>query len=355
MSLRGSSRRSPRRALVVPVVLAAALSLAACGGGGDDKKAGSSKTPTPSSTPTPTPVPVYSKLSGLDIKTEPTHPTVIVKIDNTKTSQPQLGLGRADLITEEMVEGGITRLAVFFDSMIPDLVGPVRSMRATDIGVVKPAKAVLVASGGAAPTVKRIAQAKIKTYTEGDKNYFRDKKRHAPYNLMMNLTKLVSGIKSTDRPGPFIPFATDETGFPAGQAAPGMTVKFPSNKTIWKYDGTKYVNTNTNADKTDQFYPDTVLVLRVAVGDAGYKDPAGNPVPETKFTGTGEAMIFHKGQLVRGTWSKASLEAPLTLATVAGPLQLPPGKIWMELLPKTNGSVVVDTPPATTATTPAAP
>ena len=53
-----------------------------------------------------------------------------------------------------------------------------------------------------------------------------------------------------------------------------------------------------------------MLVLRVKVGDAGYRDPAGNPVPETKFTGKGQAMIFHGGRLVRGTWTKSALDAP---------------------------------------------
>ena len=38
---------------------------------------------------------------------------MVVKIDNTE-AQPQLGLGKADLITEELVEGGSTRLAVFY-------------------------------------------------------------------------------------------------------------------------------------------------------------------------------------------------------------------------------------------------
>ena len=42
-----------------------------------------------------------------------------------------------------------------------------------------------------------------------------------------------------------------------------------------------------------------MLVLRVEVGDAGYLDPAGNPVPETKLEGTGEAMLFHDGRLVQ--------------------------------------------------------
>ena len=57
-----------------------------------------------------------------------------------------------------------------------------------------------------------------------------------------------------------------------------------------------------------------MLVLRVKVGDAGYRDPAGNPVPETKFIGKGQAMLFHDGRLVRGTWTKAALDAPLKLS-----------------------------------------
>ena len=66
--------------------------------------------------------------------------------------RPQVGLSDADLVTEELVEGGITRLAVSYYQTIPENVGPVRSMRATDIGIVQPLKATLVASGGAPPS-----------------------------------------------------------------------------------------------------------------------------------------------------------------------------------------------------------
>jgi hypothetical protein len=74
-------------------------------------------------------------------------------------------------------------------------------------------------------------------------------------------------------------------------------------------------------------------VLRVAVGDAGYTDPAGNPVPETKLEGTGQALIFHDGRLVRGQWKKDSLGAALTLSTEAGELTVPAGHTWIELVP----------------------
>jgi hypothetical protein len=326
--------KAARRAIAL--ALASSVALAACGG---DKKDDS--LPDATSTPSPAAL-VFSPLTGEKVDKNPKHPIVIVKIDNSHASAPQIGLGRADLVTEELVEGGITRLAVFFDSKVPQLVGPVRSMRATDIGVVQPAKAVLVASGGASVTVGRIRRAHITTYTEGATGFFRDSGRSAPYNLMMHLADLVKTIKGGDRPKTYLPFAEDATNFPQGLKASGLDAQFSGRSTTqWAFQGGKYVNTNSNAAEGDRFTPDTVLVLRVRVGDAGYRDPAGNPVPETKFTGKGKAMIFHGGRLVRGTWSKSGFDSELTLSTQAGELELPPGKVWVELVPAATGNVVV--------------
>ena len=80
-------------------------------------------------------------------------------------------------------------------------------------------------------------------------------------------------------------------------------------------------------------------MLRVRVGLAGYRDPSGFPVPETRFTGRGDASIFHDGRMVTGTWVKDGLEAPLTLRTKGGELQLPPGKVRIELVPNGTGSL----------------
>jgi hypothetical protein len=83
-----------------------------------------------------------------------------------------------------------------------------------------------------------------------------------------------------------------------------------------------------------------VLVLRVRVGDAGYKDPAGNPVPETHFTGSGQALMFHGGRVVRGTWKKR-LDSTLKLSTRAGNLEVPAGHTWIELVPQNGGNVQI--------------
>jgi hypothetical protein len=62
-------------------------------------------------------------------------------------------------------------------------------------------------------------------------------------------------------------------------------------------------------------------------------------VPETQFTGQGQALIFHDGRLVRGQWKKDSLGGALTLSTAAGDLTVPAGHTWIELVPQDGGSV----------------
>jgi hypothetical protein len=271
----------------------------------------------------------------------PHHPVMIVKIDNTASSSPQIGLGHADLVTEELVEGGSTRLAVFFYQHTPHRVGPVRSMRATDIGIVKPAKAVLVASGGAPPTLRRIRAAHIPIYTEGAPGFARDSSRPAPYNLFDDLHELAGTVHGTGPGESYLPFGTAKD-LPKGKPAAGLAATFSGGHTTqWVYRGGTYVNENSYAAPGDRFRPDNVLVLRVRVGDAGYLDPAGNHVPETHFTGTGKALLFHGGRVVAGTWKK-TLTSTVSLHTTTGaPLDVPAGHTWIELVPANGGSVTV--------------
>jgi Protein of unknown function (DUF3048) N-terminal domain/Protein of unknown function (DUF3048) C-terminal domain len=333
----GRRARRRRGLAVVALALSAALALAGCSKKSDD----SSHKPDAQKTAKGLTVAGEWPLTGLPAQgAAPQHPVMVVKIDNTEASNPQIGLSKADLVTEELVEGGSTRLAVFFYQNVPKLVGPVRSMRATDIGIVKPAKAVLVASGGAPPTVRRVKAAHIHTFTEGATGYRRDNRRRAPYNLFMALDKLARKVKAKDTVDSYLPFGSG-SDLPQGQPAKGLSAKFSAGHTTsWTYQGGKYTNQNSFAKSGDRFRPDNVLVLRVRVGDAGYKDPAGNPVPETHFTGTGQAMLFHGGRVVRGSWKK-SLGSAVELSTRAGQLKVPAGHTWIELVPTNGGRVTV--------------
>ena len=330
--------RSRRLVTGAVFTLVASLTLAACGGGEDEPEA--EKSPDAQSTAAGSTLSGRWPLTGLPTKgAAPKRPVVVVKIDNTYSSNPQIGLGKADLVVEELVEGGSTRLAVFFYSQLPKVAGPVRSMRATDIGIIEPAKAVLVASGGAPRTVSRVRNSGIKTVTEGGTGYYRDNGRSAPYNLMMNLTELARSLKGGEVPDSYLPWGSEED-FPGGQSARKIAATFSGGHTTnWQFQGGSYVNLNSETAKGDEYTPETVLVLRVRVGDAGYKDPAGNPVPETVFRGKGQALVFHGGKVVRGTWTKSGLDSALQLQTRAGDLKIPAGKVWIELVPAAGGDV----------------
>jgi hypothetical protein len=219
----------------------------------------------------------------------------------------------------------------------------VRSMRASDIGIVSPVDASMVTSGAASVTIGRIKGAGIRYYAEGTAGFYRDSSRSAPYNLFTNLEDVAHEAAGTPgRPVDYLPFASDGD-LPGGQAATSISASFSAGRTTeWSFRDGRYVNDNTYAADGDDFPADTVLVLKVKVGDAGYRDPAGNPVPETKLVGTGDAMLFHGGKLVRGSWSKKSLDAPITLSTKAGPLDVPAGHTWIELVPDAGGDVTFD-------------
>jgi len=326
-----------RFGIPLTAVLLASLVLAGCGGGSPKASDDASDTPDAQKTSDGTKLIQISPLTGLKVKGNlPNHPAVVVKIDNTSNSEPQVGLGSADMVVEELVEGGITRLATIFYSKLPPVTGPVRSARASDVGVIKPANAVLIASGAARITNSRLRGAGIKAHYEGSPGMFRDNSRHAPYNLFMRLPRFVSAVHDSARPTQnYLPWGS-EADFTGVSPARTVNVRFSNATTtrfLYSQSKGKYVNVNSHARSSDRFLADTVLVLTVRETDAGYRDPAQNPVPEAMFFGSGKALLFHHGQVVRGAWSKPKRTSALTLRTAAGPLKVPAGHVWIELLP----------------------
>ena len=66
-------------------------------------------------------------------------PAVAVKIENSIDARPQTGLNSADIVWEEVVEGGVARYLAVFDSKLPPVIGPVRSVRPMDPAIAAPA------------------------------------------------------------------------------------------------------------------------------------------------------------------------------------------------------------------------
>ena len=340
---------------LVAAIAAAALSLTACSGATPEKKS------DPASKNNSEKLVEVSPLTGLELPGgRPNRPIMVAKIDNTASANPQYGLNKADLVVEELVEGGLTRLAAFFYTNTPSKIGPVRSARATDIGIATPVNAQLIASGGAPKTNKRVKSAGIKFHSEdaGAKGFSSDPNRGRPYNRLMNLKTLLKGMTAVDIPGAYFTWSakaakkseepsadasTDASATPAPQpkTATSASVGFSrSSVTKWGFKDGKWSRTNGVAASGTDFKADTMVVLFSKVGDAGYLDPAGNNVPETEFEGGGRAVVFHGDSVIEGTWVKQNLDSTITMLDEAGePLTLEPGNVWIELVPKGDGKV----------------
>lgn len=333
------THRSTRTALLAVLALVASLVLAGCGGD-DDKEPKAKQTPSAQTTKGGQTLAAVYPLTGLPApKGLPKHPVVAVKVPNTHEAFPQVGLGRADMVVQELVEGGITRLAVVFDSRLPKLAGPVRSLRATDIGIVKPLHGIVLSSGAAPPTIARLNAAHV-NFLSGGAGYFRTGDRVSPYNLMVNPREAArsTGVGRAGAAQSYLPFGP-RNAFKGTRPARQVDLRFTGNGTSWhfRYDAARrvYLNTNGHAPKGDQFLADNLLALRVREGDAGYLDPAGNPVPETLFTGRGNALLFHGGQVIAVTWTKKDNKSPISLTTRDGKkFAVPAGRTWLGLVPR---------------------
>jgi hypothetical protein len=327
-----------RIALSLSALTATSLLLTACGGS-------SSSSPEPDQLQGGQTITQYWPLTGLKVPSNKTatldHPVLVTKMDNTISSSPQIGLSHADMVVEELVEGGLTRLAAFFYSDVPTNVGPVRSMRASDIDIVSPVHPSIVTSGAASRTIALIHGAQIPFYGEGAKGMYRSTTRLAPYNLFVHLNQVAatSKLKKSATPPDYFTWGS-EKDFPKGQKATSIAAQFSGgHSSEWTYTNGSYHNTNSNAPAGDQFPASTVLVLRVKEGLAGYLDPAGNPVPRTLLTGKGKAMMFHDGRMVGATWHKGKPGSAITLTNRKGQLKVPAGHTWIELVPINGGNV----------------
>ncbi len=281
-------------------------------------------------------------LTGLDGYPEgDTRQAITVKIENTPAGRPQVGIGSADIVYEELVEGGLTRLGAMFHSTYPTEAEPVRSMRETDIGLVKPTGGTLAASGGSGSTVSAFASAGVPTAVEGDAGFSRDSARRSPYNVSLDVSALAASLPQTPPPTPYFTFGEVPEDEP-GEAVSDIDLRWPASSTAFTYDGTLAQWTRSDLDDTADFSFTNVVVLTLGVSYAG-TDAAGTPIPTMRTTGSGSGTIATGGHVYDVTWSKASDSAPWQFSYTDADggtktFPVPPGRTWLALLPDEGGS-----------------
>jgi hypothetical protein len=263
-------------------------------------------------------------------------PAVTVKINNTSAAK-QYGVDQADVVYEEVVEGGITRLAAIFNSHAPDRVGPVRSVRRTDQSIVWPIGGIFAYSGGAQYAIDSINTAPVKQLdeTRAGSMMYRDPVgfRYMPYNLWAHVDQMYTAGGTPIPPPHLFTYRTAKAkvgGTPAASFVVGFANGF---ETTWNWDApsatwlrSKFGAPDIDAENV-RLAPKNVVVMFVQ-----YLGGAGVEGAEAELTGTGPAWVFTKGKEIVGKWSRPDKGKPAQLLTAGGtPINLTPGQTWVEL------------------------
>ena len=334
----------------VPVLLVVGLLLAACSGGGGSSDNGSGdagvgRPTTPAEVTTTTLVPI-APLTGLALTDQArlARPALVVKIENAPVSRPQSGLDVADVVYEEIIEGGVTRFIAVFHSTDADLVGPVRSVRPSDPDIVAPFGGLFAYSGGIPPFIQAlqatpgITDVGVDRLDEGpDKAYTRRPGRTAPSNLYSSTPKLFAAAPGTGSrpPGPFAEFLPAGQPFAAAGAAPAvnLTATVGLTAVVFNFDAASTTYRRGGlVDGAGAVAPTNVIVQFTAYQDTDETDQSDTTVEKAVTIGSGDAIILSGGMAVRGRWSKTSAGAYTTYTDADGaPIKLLPGRTWVEL------------------------
>jgi hypothetical protein len=312
--------------------------------GGDNPLAQTINKLTGNTTPPPSPCP----LTGLQPPGEkpvPQRPVLAVKVENTAEAYPLAGLDKADVIYEELVEGGITRFMAIYQCQDSGRVGPVRSARTTDPRVlVQYDKAPLIAyAGGQLAVVHLLDRSGLfgLTETSAPSGFTRDSARSAPHNLFASTSTLYGLAKKTvKREGVPDPVFTYSADAPKGRSIKSVGIDFSSSSIAqWSWSGGRWVRmldgVPMKLEDGKTLAVDNILIQQVVVTESNLVDVLGNHSPDVTVTGTGKAWLLRSGKLIQGTWSRKKLSDVTVFRTKQGqPFELTPGTTFVELAPK---------------------
>lgn len=335
-----------RRTAVIVTALVSLAATAACGGAEPKPVAAVTPETKVSEGTVTTEAAPLAPLTGLPDTNGATksRPALAVKIDNAPEARPQAGLDVADVVYEEVVEGGVTRFIAILHSAAPPVAGPVRSVRPMDPDILSAYHGLFAYSGGIPAFVSLMRKAPVQDVnvdvaTDG---YSWDKARRAPHNTFISPEKLWPKAKGDNAAPPQAMFDFRGTGEPFGDAdAPHVSIRYSPRASAtydwdaasasWKrtQNGTPHV-----AASGAQIAPENVVIQFVTTRTLGYRDQSGTNVVESEVVGSGEAWLLSNGRVIKGKWSKSSPTAVTKYTDAAGnPVRLTAGRTWVHFAP----------------------
>jgi hypothetical protein len=333
-------RRAPAAATLL-------LLLAACSGGESPKPASQAAARERAKPAEPEVCPLTGEdpARGVDLD----RAAVAVKIENSKEARPQSGLEDADLVYEEIVEGGITRFMAFYHCGDSDRAGPVRSARFDDPKIAHPITRVLGFSGANAIVERELDRKKMVALNElntSNNAFFRVPPGNLDiHSLFVDVSKLRAAAPDAKLDAPREPFRFGDLPRAAKRARSAVVNFNASNEISYRYRGGMWKRWEDGerfmTRRGRQIAVPNVLIQQVEVNNSkSIVDPAGNPSPDIALKGSGKAWLLRDGRVLRGRWKIARAGAAATFTTAGGdPFRFAVGPIWVELVPSPKGDV----------------
>lgn len=351
-----------KRALpVTALATAVALMLAACSSAEVIEPPATSVTPAapepvrsvaPSPPTNPAPDVVWP-LTGVDAEganeADLERPALSIKIENSAAARPQDNLQYADIVFEEQVEAGVSRLVAVYHSDVPETVGPIRSMRPMDKNIMGSISGPLIFSGAQGRFISetRATGQAIIAQDTGHSGFFRVSDKRAPHNLHGRTADFYA--QATDLPAPAAQFtyaypAEESTIQTAGTEISTIDLNLSGHmKPRWDWNGELWMRSeggspHVTKDGT-QLSTTNVVVLWVDVRNTS-GGSGGSSVPETMVvTDSGTGWAASGNSYIPINWSKAGQFEPYVITTEDGdPVTFMPGQTWVELAPQSGGA-----------------
>lgn len=259
-----------------------------------------------------------------------------VVVDNVADVGLQIGIGQADLLIETPVEGGITRFTAIYGQEIPELVGPVRSLRPVSADLLALFRPVVFTTGGQPFVTGSVAATGTSIVTPDLSIAFQSLERPQPHHVFVSPAAEVSGGVDVE-----MPWASGE--WAGGDPAAEVTLPISEGAT-WRFENDGYVRYRggepqqvlTEVDGDPQpLTRDTLIVLVAHRKSAGYVDSAGSDVPTFDVVGGGDLYVLHAGEVIQGTWFRASQATGYVFTDADGePVPIPDGRVYLAIVPE---------------------
>lgn len=281
------------------------------------------------------------------IKNENIRPIAVMIDNDSDAARPQIGLEKAYMVYEIVVEGKATRFMALFKDYSLEKVGPVRSSRHYFLDYALEHGAVYSHAGWSPKAAKDISALKINNINGvlGDGSCFwrdntYDKTWHNLYTSTVKLSEYAKDKKGysleTDNK---IPGYNKLDTVPEGTDITSISIPYAGfYKVGFKYDAEskryiRYVNGKEHMSQTGEALS-TKNIIMYQLSNVSLNDGENKGRQDLKNIGSGTGWYFSDGKMVEINWKKDAREEKTVYTLKDGsPLMLNPGNTFVQIVP----------------------